>query len=228
MKLANITLIFCKRRLSEKAGVGDGQVPIKQYPNFSTFPERSVYMNIRKLLLLVSLVSLSSPIFAMDTDSGKTKVTEACAGALEDINYDGTAICFFCEGVFSQMSERTKAGEGKPTKPSEILRYVFSEGPVATAVKPRFMTTEKYFNDIVNPRLPELDETFLKGYEQSKDEPAAWQELKDYFKKHIITSPLVALKKKLVAEDQERLELARKGVFFCGSTVIIDPSHAKE
>ncbi len=185
-------------------------------------------MNTRNLFLLMSIISLSLPIFAMDGNSEKTEVTETCALTLKNINYDGAAIYYFCKGVFSEMSKKIKAGEGATEKPSDILRFIFSSGDVAAAVKPRFMTAEEYFDAIVDPKLQELDRIFLERYEQSKDKPATWRGLKGYFKEHIIANPLVDLKKKLVAEDQEHLKLARGGIFSHGSTVIIDPSQAKK
>lgn len=186
-------------------------------------------MNTRSLFLLMSLVSFSLSIFAMDDNTGKTEVTEACATALKNIDYDGPAIYFFCEGVFSAMSEQVQAEPSrKGSKPSDILRFVFSNGSVAEAVKPKFMTADEYFFTILDPKLPELDKTFLEKYEELKDEPATWEWLKGYFKEHIIANSFVDLKKRLVAEDQERLELERKGIFLRGSTVIIDPSRAKE
>ncbi len=186
-------------------------------------------MSVRKLLLLISLVLLPLPVFPMNDNEEKTMVTEKCAMDLKSIDNDGAAIYAFCDGVFSEMSDQTQADPSKKgSKPSDLLKCFFSNGIAEEAIEPKFMTAQLYFSRIGDPKIQELDSVFLAKCKELKDEPAAWKWLKGYFKEHILVNCFVELKKERVANDQEFIRLAKKGIFFHGSTVIIDPSRAEK
>lgn len=152
-------------------------------------------------------------------------VTESCAKAIEQINHDGPVLYYYLKGSFNTIVDMKR----EDIKPSDLLTG-FADGrmPINDATKLQYMPATSYLQTITSTDFKKFDEFFTAKYNETKDLSAAWKAFRKHFKQEGIAKPFIALKQDIVKADQERQEFAKKGIYFRGNTVIINPNLAQE
>jgi len=174
-----------------------------------------------KKLLFLSLGFVVT-IFSADT----IKVSESCAKDLQTINKDSTQLYYFLAGTFKGIAKKDSH-----YKPSHLIKYFASpEVGLDKTLPLEYMSATQYLNQFVEPYLNQLDATFDKYYQETKDIKKAWELFAEYFQKEGLKKPLEQYAQQLIHDDQERIEWAKKGVFFSddGKTAIIDAGKIKQ
>lgn len=186
---------------------------------------------MNKFFALTVFLPLSS--IAMDPAAPKLEtpkketisVTESCAKAIEQINHDGPVLYYYLKGSFAAIAGMNRAD----ITPSNVLtRFADGRMPINDETKLQYMPATSYLQTIISTDFEKFDEFFTAKYNETKDLSAAWKAFRKHFKQEGIAKPFIALKQDIVKADQERQEFAKKGIYFRGNTVIINPDLAQE
>lgn len=180
------------------------------------------------LAVLLPLASIAMDPAAPKLETSKKEtvsVTESCAKAIEQINNDGPVLYCYLKGSFNTVADMKR----DDIKPSDLLtRFADGRMPINDTTKLQYMSATSYLQTIISTDFKKFDEFFTAKYNETKDLSAAWKAFRKHFKQEGISKPFIALKQQLVKDDQEKQELAKKGIFFRGNTVIINPDLAEE
>lgn len=151
------------------------------------------------------------------------KVSEEGYKVLQTINKDSTQLYYFLHGTFQGIAKQNNPEH----KPSALIKFFASEEAKLDEMLPlEYMPATQYLEEFVKPYLNQLDAKFDEQYNQTKNVQQAWEKFAEYFQKEGFKKPLEQYSQRLICNDQERIEWAKKGVFFSddGKTVTI---HAK-
>jgi len=179
-----------------------------------------------KKLMLINLFALS--ILASSPPDGApttVEVSVSCNENLEKINYDVPRLYYSLVGGCQALAKKND-----PTiKPSALFKFFGTEHKTFNSDVPlKYMSATDYVCQYIMPRSAELDKDFGVKYNEEKNVAKTWKWFEEHMRQKAIIEPLSNLKKQLVEDDKEKRELAKKGIFFSGNTVIINPAAATD
>lgn len=181
-------------------------------------------------IFTIVIAAVSFSLLAMEKAQEEPKkvqhVTEKCHAAIESINIDGTRLYYYLKVTFDAMGKRNIEKD----RPSHILKFLAeNKGNINEATNLSYMPATAYLQCILSKHYDDLDAAFEKQYNTTKNVQKTWQWFaEDYFKQKGMEEPLAEYKRKLVAQDEETQELAKKGIFFHGDTKVIIPRVRQE